>query len=137
MSLRVYNTLSREKEPFTPLREGHVGIYLCGPTVYKPPHLGHLVGPVIFDTIKRYLTFKGYTVNWVVNVTDVDDKIIAEAERRGMAFKALAEEQTELYLGVLAQLDVRNSIDHLPRASEHMADIISMIETLIKKNHAY
>ncbi|MDB5324968.1 MAG: cysteinyl-tRNA synthetase, partial [Phycisphaerales bacterium] len=137
MSLRVYNTLSREKEPFTPLREGQVGIYLCGPTVYKPPHLGHLVGPVIFDTIKRYLTFKGYTVNWVVNVTDVDDKIIAEAERRGMAFRDLAEEQTALYLDVLTQLDVRQNIDHLPRASEHMGDIIKMIETLIAKHHAY
>ena len=137
MSLRVYNTLSREKEPFIPLREGQVGVYLCGPTVYKPPHLGHLVGPVIFDTIKRYLTFKGYTVNWVVNVTDVDDKIIAEAERRGMAFKDLAEEQTALYLDVLAQLDVRSSIDALPRASEHMGEIVSMIETLIRKGHAY
>lgn len=137
MALRVYNTLTREKEDFSPLREGHVGIYLCGPTVYKPPHLGHLVGPVIFDTIKRYLTFKGYQVNWVVNVTDVDDKIIAEAEKRGLTFKALAEEQTELYLGVLAQLDVRQSIDHLPRASEHMNEMVSMIETLITKGHAY
>src|SRR3954465_12928717 len=116
MSLRAYTTLTKQKKLFKPVTPGKVGISLCGPTVYKPPHLGHLVGPVIFDTIKRYLTFKGFKVNWVVNVTDVDDKIIAEAERRGMAFKALAEEQTDLYLGVLAQLDVRNSIDHLPRA---------------------
>lgn len=137
MSLRVYNTLSREKEPFAPIVDGHVGIYLCGPTVYKPPHLGHLVGPVIFDTIKRYLVFKGYAVNWVVNVTDVDDKIIAEADRRGMTFKALAEEQTRLYFAVLDRLNVRSNVDHFPRASEHMAEIISMIETLIVKGHAY
>ncbi|HEX8324295.1 MAG TPA: cysteine--tRNA ligase [Tepidisphaeraceae bacterium] len=137
MSLRVYNTLSREKEPFAPLRDGHVGIYLCGPTVYKPPHLGHLVGPVIFDTIKRYLTFKGYRVNWVVNVTDVDDKIIIEADRRGITFKALAEEQTALYMTVLDRLNVRSNIDHFPRASEHMPDIVAMIQTLIAKGHAY
>ena len=137
MALRVYNTLSREKEPFAPITDGKVGVYLCGPTVYKPPHLGHLVGPIIFDTIKRYLTLKGYRVNWVVNVTDVDDKIINEAERRGMDFKALAEEQTQLYLAVLDRLGIKNSIDGLPRASEHMDEIIAMIGKLIAKNHAY
>ena len=137
MALRVYNTLSREKETFAPLVDGKVGVYLCGPTVYKPPHLGHLVGPVIFDTIKRYLTLKGYAVNWVVNVTDVDDKIINEAERRQMDFKTLAEEQTALYLAVLDRLGIESNIDALPRASEHMGEIITMIETLIAKNHAY
>src|SRR2546423_8277211 len=65
MSLRVYNTLSKQKELFEPVRSGQVGIYLCGPTVYKPPHMGHMVGPVIFDAIKRYLQFKGYSVTWV------------------------------------------------------------------------
>jgi cysteinyl-tRNA synthetase len=137
MSLRVYNTLSRQKEPFETVTPGQVGIYLCGPTVYKPPHIGHLVGPVIFDTVKRYLTFRGYQVNWVVNVTDVDDKIIDEAAKRGIEFKALAEEQTALYLGVLDRLNVRAQIDHLPKASEHMAEIISMIHRLTDQGHAY
>ena len=79
MSLRVYNTLTRQKELFEPVRPGKVGIYLCGPTVYKPPHIGHMVGPVIFDAIKRYLQYKGYEVTLVVNITDVDDKIIDRA----------------------------------------------------------
>jgi cysteinyl-tRNA synthetase len=137
MSIRVYNTLSREKEPFEPVTPGAVGIYLCGPTVYKPPHIGHLVGPVIFDAIKRYLVFRGYRVRWVVNITDVDDKIIHEAAARGIDFRQLAVEQTGLYLGVLSDLGVRESIDDLPRASEHMRQIVAVIETLIDKKHAY
>ncbi len=76
MSLRVYNTLSREKELFESVVPGKVGVYLCGPTVYKPSHIGHAVGPIIFDSIKRYLTHKGYDVTWVINITDVDDKLI-------------------------------------------------------------
>jgi cysteinyl-tRNA synthetase len=80
--IRVYNTLTRQKEPFRTVQPGQVGIYLCGPTVYKEAHIGHMVGPVIFDTIKRYLVYNGYQVTWVVNITDIDDKIIAESERR-------------------------------------------------------
>lgn len=137
MSLRIYNTLTREKELFIPVMPGKVGIYLCGPTVYKPPHMGHLVGPVIFDAIKRYLTHKGYAVTWVVNITDVDDKIIAEAQRRGMAFEALAIEQTQLYLQVLADLGVKDQVDHFPRAAAHMPEIIQIVKTLIDKKHAY
>src|ERR1043165_9717178 len=94
MSLRVYNTLTRKKELFEPVRPGKVGIYLCGPTVYKSPHIGHMVGPVIFDAVKRYLTFKGYEVTWVVNITDVEDKLIVEAARTGTTVEALAEQHT-------------------------------------------
>src|SRR2546423_1148778 len=81
MSLRVYNTLTRQKELFEPLRPGKVGIYVCGPTVYKSPHIGHMVGPVIFDAIKRYLIYKGFEVTWVMNITDVEDKLIEASER--------------------------------------------------------
>jgi cysteinyl-tRNA synthetase len=91
MSLRVYNSLTGQKELFEPLKPGKVGIYLCGPTVYKPPHIGHMVGPVIFDAIKRYLVFKGYEVTWVVNITDVDDKLIAAAEKAGENVQSMAE----------------------------------------------
>ncbi|MDB5292471.1 MAG: Cysteinyl-tRNA synthetase, partial [Phycisphaerales bacterium] len=87
MSLRVYNTLTKQKELFQPVKPGHVGIYLCGPTVYKPPHIGHMVGPVIFDAVKRYLQYKGFSVNWVVNITDVDDKLINEANERGTTMR--------------------------------------------------
>ncbi len=136
-SLRVYNTLTGEKEPFEPVHPGRVGIYLCGPTVYKPPHIGHLVGPVIFDAVKRYLSFKGYKVTWVVNITDVDDKIINEAAARGIEFKALADEQTKLYWGILDELGVKQSIDHFPMASEHMPEILAMTRKLIDKGNAY
>ncbi len=80
--IRIYSTLTRSKEPFQPVTPGAVGMYLCGPTVYKPSHIGHMVGPVIFDAIKRYLTYCGYRVTWVVNITDVDDKLINESKAR-------------------------------------------------------
>ncbi len=79
MPLRVYNTLSRQKEEFHKQPPAPVGMYVCGPTVYKPSHIGHMVGPIIFDTVKRYLTYLGFQVTWVVNITDVDDKLIVRA----------------------------------------------------------
>jgi cysteinyl-tRNA synthetase len=88
--IRVYNTLSKSKEPFEPVEKNKVGIYLCGPTVYKPSHIGHMVGPVIFDAIKRYLAWSGYEVTLVINITDVDDKLIAEAQRRDMPMESVA-----------------------------------------------
>jgi cysteinyl-tRNA synthetase len=89
-SIRVYNTLSKTKEPFVTVQPGKVGMYLCGPTVYKEAHIGHMVGPVIFDTIKRFLAYSGYDVTWVVNITDVDDKLIAESRRRGISMFQVA-----------------------------------------------
>src|SRR5262252_2683405 len=116
MSLRVYNTLTNQKEFFEPVKPGKVGIYLCGPTVYKPPHIGHMVGPVIFDAIKRYLVYKGYEVTWVVNITDVDDKLIDAAEKQGMTVADLATRYTKEYMDALAALGV-DSIDRFPKAS--------------------
>src|SRR3954447_3107053 len=106
MALRVYNTLSRQKEPFETVRPGKVGMYVCGPTVYKPSHIGHMVGPVIFDTVKRYLTYRGYQVVLVVNITDVDDKLIARARELGTTVKDLAERMMVDYLDCLRQLNV-------------------------------
>src|SRR5919106_5776666 len=100
MTLRVYNTLTRQKELFEPVRPGKVGMYLCGPTVYKSPHIGHMVGPIIFDAIKRYLQFKGYDVTWVVNITDVDDKLIDAAREKSTTVQELAERHTKEYLDV-------------------------------------
>src|SRR5437764_6437498 len=97
MALRIYNTLTREKEPFQPVREGEVRMYLCGPTVYKSPHIGHMVGPVIFDAIKRYLTFKGFRVTWVVNITDIEDKLIDAAEKKKTTVAALVEKHGAEY----------------------------------------
>jgi len=136
MTLRVYNTLSRQKELFEPVVPGRVSMYLCGPTVYKPAHIGHAVGPVIFDVMKRYLTYKGFTVRWAVNITDVEDKIIAEAARLGVDVMQLARELERQYVDALARLGVR-SIDVLPRASEHIADMIAHIRGLIDRGYAY
>src|SRR6185503_18675774 len=97
MSLRVYNTLTRQKELFEPVKPGKVGMYLCGPTVYKPPHIGHMVGPVIFDAIKRYLKYKGFEVTFVVNITDVDDKLIDAAAEKNTTVESLAERYTAEY----------------------------------------
>ncbi len=136
MSIRVYNTLSKTKEPFEPVTPGKVGIYLCGPTVYKPSHIGHMVGPVIFDAVKRYLVYCGYQVTWVVNITDVDDKLINESNARGMTMAALAEEMTADYMDNLAAMGI-DTIDHFPRATATMDDIIKITQTLVDKGFAY
>ncbi len=136
MSLVVYNTLTREKEPFEPVQPGKVGIYLCGPTVYKPSHIGHAVGPIIFDAIKRYLIYRGFEVTWVVNITDVDDKLIDEAARQNLSTLQLAERVTEDYLQAMATLNVE-TIDVMPKASEHIGDIIDTVKRLVDKGIAY
>ncbi len=136
MTIRVYSTLTNRKERFEPVHPPKVGIYLCGPTVYKPSHIGHAVGPIVFDAIKRYLTFRGYQVTWVVNITDVEDKIIAEAAEQGCTAFGLAERITREYLDAMAALNV-TGIDQMPKASEHIGDIIAFIERLIAKGAAY
>jgi cysteinyl-tRNA synthetase len=136
MPLRVYNTLSQSKEPFQTVAPGKVGMYVCGPTVYSPSHIGHMVGPVIFDTIKRYLVYLGFEVTWVVNITDVDDKLIVQAQQDGTTVKDLAERVTADYLACLRALGV-DGIDHMPRATEHIPDIVAMTQTLIDKGFAY
>jgi cysteinyl-tRNA synthetase len=136
MTLRVYNTLTKQKDLFEPVRPGKVGMYLCGPTVYKSPHIGHMVGPVIFDAVKRYLQYKGYEVNWVINITDVDDKLINAANKAGMTMKEMAEKHTAEYHNCLADFGI-DSVDKFPKASEHIAEIIDMCEKLISGGNAY
>src|SRR5216684_3252355 len=135
-NLRVYNTLSRQKEPFKTVVPGKVGMYLCGPTVYKPSHLGHMVGPVIFDTVKRYLVYLGYQVTFVVNITDVDDKLIVQSQKLNTSVPELAERVTADYCRNLERLNI-TGIDHMPRATQHIGDIIGMIQGLIDKGYAY
>jgi cysteinyl-tRNA synthetase len=136
MPLTVYSTLTRKKEPFHKKPGDTVSMYVCGPTVYKPSHIGHMVGPVIFDTVKRYLTYLGYKVNWVVNITDVDDKLIVRAKELGTSVKELAEKMTADYLDCLKKLNV-TGIDQFPRATDHIPGMIAMMERLIKKGYAY
>ncbi len=135
-TIRVYNTLTRSKEPFETIEPGKVGMYLCGPTVYAEAHIGHMVGPVIFDTIKRYLVYSGYKVTWVVNITDVDDKLIASAKKRGLPMSQVATEMTMDYLANLQSLGV-DQIDYLPRATDNMDEIIHFIQELIDTGYAY
>src|SRR3954451_7655496 len=130
MALRVYSTLTRQKEPFETVRPKQVGMSLCGPTVYKPSHIGHMVGPVIFDTIKRYLKYLDYEVNWVVNITDVDDKLIVRAKELGTTVKELAEKMTQDYVACLAKLNV-TGIDRMPRATEYIGEMLRIIQGLI------
>jgi cysteinyl-tRNA synthetase len=136
MALRVYNTLTRQKETFETVQQGKVGMYLCGPTVYKPSHVGHMVGPVIFDTVKRYLTYLGYQVTFVVNITDVDDKLIVQAQKQQTTVPDLAERVTADYCRNLERLNV-TGIDHMPRATQYIGEITRIIQGLIDKGFAY
>jgi len=136
MTLRVYNTLTRSKEEFEPVVPGQVGMYLCGPTVYKPAHIGHLVGPVIFDTIKRYLTYCGYDVTLVINITDVDDKLINRARENGTTVRQLAAEMTRDYFDNLETIGV-DTVDQFPKATDYIDQMLEDIGRLIEKGHAY
>ncbi len=135
-TLHIYNTLSKKKEQFCTVEPGKVGIYLCGPTVYDKAHIGHMVGPVIFDCIKRYLVYCGYDVNWVVNITDVDDKLINKANERGMTMLEVAEENIADYNDNLTALGV-DQVDHFPRATDCMDEIIGFIASLVDQGFAY
>jgi cysteinyl-tRNA synthetase len=136
MPLRVYNTLTRQKEDFKTVEPGKVRMYVCGPTVYKPSHIGHMVGPVIFDTVTRYLIYQGYEVRFVVNITDVDDKLIARAQQEKTTVKELAERMTADYRDCLRLLGV-DTITDMPKATGHIDEMKGMIEKLIAKGHAY
>jgi cysteinyl-tRNA synthetase len=134
--LQVYSTLTRKKAPFHKRPGELVTMYVCGPTVYKPSHIGHMVGPVIFDTVKRYLNYLGYPVKWLVNITDVDDKLIAAAAKQNTTVKDLAERMTVDYFDCLKKLNV-TGIDAFPKATEHIGDMIKTIGGLVDKGFAY
>ena len=136
MALRLYNTLSNQKEDFKEIVAGKVGIYVCGPTVYKDSHIGHAVGPVIFDALKKYLVHMGFEVTLVINITDVDDKLIIESKKLGVTMAALAKKVTDSYFECLTALGV-DGVDHFPRATGHIPEIIAIIKTLENKDAAY
>ncbi len=135
-TLKIYNTLNRKKEVFKPLVEGKVGLYVCGMTVYDFCHIGHARVMVVFDTVARYLRYSGYEVKYVRNITDIDDKIIARAAESGEEFSALTTRFiAEMHQDEAALHAQRPDLE--PLATESMASIISMIETLIAKQNAY
>tara|TARA_R110002051_G_scaffold15671_2_gene48499 strand:- start:3537 stop:4943 length:1407 start_codon:yes stop_codon:yes gene_type:complete len=134
--MHIYNTLTRRKEPFTPLVAGKVSMYVCGMTVYDYCHLGHARVMVAFDVITRYLRERGYDVNYVRNITDIDDKILKRADENGESITAL----TERMIAAMHEDEARLFVlppTHEPRATGHIDDIVAMIETLIEKGFAY
>jgi cysteinyl-tRNA synthetase len=135
MALRVFNTLTRRKEEFAPLSPPKVGVYLCGPTVYSYSHVGHMVGPVIFDMVKRWLTYNGYQVTFVVNVTDIDDKIINESKKTSESIPEIVKRVTDDYYRSLKLMGV--SVDQFPHATQHIDGILKVIGGLIDKGYAY
>jgi len=136
MTLRIYNTLTRRKEPFDPLEPGQVRMYVCGPTVYDKAHVGHAMSVLVFDIIRRYLEYKGYTVFHVMNYTDVDDKIIQRANAQGREPLELAEEYMREFDQHLRDLNVLPATIN-PRATQEIPQIIQMVQGLIDKGYAY
>lgn len=136
MSLRVYNTLSGKKEEFQPLVPNKVGMYVCGVTVYDYCHIGHARANIVFDIVYRYLQYSNYDVTYVRNYTDVDDKIIARANERGITSQSLSEEFIEAFDEDMAALGLRKPT-HEPKATEHIAQIITLVQGLIAKGMAY
>ncbi|MGM0542286.1 MAG: cysteine--tRNA ligase [Pseudomonadota bacterium] len=134
--MQIYNTLTRRKEPFTPLEVGKVSMYVCGMTVYDYCHLGHARVMVAFDVITRYLRERGYDVNYVRNITDIDDKILKRADENDETITALTERMIAAMHEDEARLNVLPP-NHEPRATGHVGDIIAMIETLVEKGYAY
>lgn len=134
--IKIYNTLTRKKEVFTPLEEGKVKMYVCGPTVYNYIHIGNGRSTVSFDTIRRYLEFRGYEVNYVSNFTDVDDKIIRAAKELELTAPEVADRFIEAFKEDTQALNVKPACSH-PRVMDHIPDIIEFIEALIEKDFAY
>ena len=134
--MKIFNTLTMKKEEFVPIEENKVKIYACGPTVYDFFHLGNARPFIIFDTLRRYFEYRGYDVKFVQNFTDIDDKMIARANKEGITVKELAERFIKEYYTDAKGLNVREASVH-PRATEVVDDIIEMCKTLIEKGYAY
>ena len=134
--LKIYNTLTQKKEEFTPLTQGKVKIYNCGPTVYGYFHIGNARNFIVVDVIRRYLTFRGFAVTLVQNVTDVDDKIINKAKAENLTPKAVAETFTKAYFEDLEALGVK-APEINPKATEHIKEMLAIIALLIEKGAAY
>lgn len=135
-SLKVYNTLTRQKEEFVPLEKNKIRIYVCGPTVYDDIHIGNARAFVAFDVIRRYLEYKGYKVTYVSNITDVDDKTIKRIKETEISLQELGEKHSDTYFEDIAKLNIKKP-DISPRATQHIEEIINLIQTLIDKGLAY
>ncbi|MER3424935.1 MAG: cysteine--tRNA ligase, partial [Nitrospiraceae bacterium] len=134
--LKIYNTLTGQKEVFEPLMPKTVRMYVCGVTVYDESHLGHARSALMFHIIRSYLQFRGYNVIYVRNFTDIDDKIISRAAREGTTWTEIVHRYLDAYRRDMARLGVTPA-DIEPKATEHISDIIDLIKRLIEKGYAY
>ena len=134
--MKIYNTLTKRKEEFIPLEEGKVKMYVCGPTVYNFIHIGNARPMIVFDTVRRYMEYKGYEVNYVSNFTDVDDKIIAKAVEEGVSSDEISSRYIKECKKDMADMNVKEATTH-PLATQEIDGMIDMIQTLIDKGFAY
>ena len=134
--MKIYNTLSKKKEEFSPIEEGKVKMYVCGPTVYNLIHIGNARPMIVFDTVRRYFEYKGYEVNFVSNFTDVDDKIIQKAIEEGVEVSVISNRYIDECKKDMAALNVRPATKH-PLATEEIGGMLEMIQVLIDKGYAY
>ena len=136
MSIQIYNTLSKRKEEFKPLEPGKVKMYVCGPTVYNLIHIGNARPMIVFDTVRRYMEYKGYEVNYVSNFTDVDDKIIKKANEEGVEPSVISERYIAECKKDMEGMNIEPATKN-PKATEEIGGMLDMIQTLIDKGHAY
>ena len=134
--MKIFNTLSREKEELVPLKEGEFKIYACGPTVYNFIHIGNARPLCVFDVMRRYLEYRGNKVNFVQNFTDIDDKIIRRANEEGVTFKDISEKYIEEFWVDAKGMNIREATTH-PKATENIGEIIDIVSSLIEKGYAY
>jgi cysteinyl-tRNA synthetase len=134
--LKLFNTLTGQQEPFESIEPKRVRMYVCGVTVYDHCHIGHARSALVFDLLRRYLEYSGYTVTFVKNFTDVDDKIIKRANEQGVSCEAITSKYIDAYYEDMGKLGIGRATEE-PKATEHMADIVTMTETLIRKGLAY
>ena len=134
--MKIYNTLTNKKEEFVPIEEGKVKMYVCGPTVYNFFHIGNARPFVVFDTMRKYLEYRGYKVKFVQNFTDVDDKIIKKAKEEGVTAGQISEKYIEEYYKDAAVLNVKKATVH-PKVTETIQDIIKFVQDLIDLGYAY
>lgn len=134
--MKIYNTMTMKEEELRPIKPGEVSIYACGPTVYNFFHIGNARMFVVFDTLRRYLEYKGYKVNFVQNFTDIDDKMIKRANEEGTTVADIAEKYIGEYFTDADGLNIKRATVH-PRATENIDAIIDMIKTLEEKGYAY
>ncbi|MFD0944164.1 cysteine--tRNA ligase [Savagea faecisuis] len=134
--IQIYNTLTRKKEEFIPIEEGKVSMYVCGPTVYNYIHIGNARPVIAFDTVRRYLQYRGYDVKYISNFTDVDDKIIRAANELGEDVRELTDRFIDAYFEDVEALGCARADAH-PRVTDHIEDIVKFIEVLVEKDYAY